>query len=101
MIRLILLLVCFVSAAFDAQLTRRRMDKYGPAVEFSSSARTYGVILGVLVPTVIIAGILVFLPSVAPLAFYTGMRLQMGLLQLKSVYLERKNPEAFGKIIGS
>lgn len=101
MIRLILLLICFISAAFDAQLTRRRMDKYGSAIELSSSARTYGVAVGVLVPVIIITGVLVFLPSIAPLAFYAGMRLQMGLLQLKSMYLERKNPDAFSKIINS
>ena len=73
--RLVLLLMCFGAGVYDYFNSKHLMSKYGSEEEKSSFAKKdmFNAIAG---PTVFVALLISALPTLLPLAFYTGMKVQ-------------------------
>jgi hypothetical protein len=88
----------FALATFDAWLTRKRINQYGPQVEGNSVIRDLAtnngsdiaVALGVLLPSVLITLLLAGYNMQVTLSILIGYRLRMFVNQYQSIQFEKE-----------
>ena len=102
-----LVVINFALAAFDAYLTRRRMNQYGIWAELNKTIQTLskylgietGVMLGTMIPVLAQTAIFYWLNWPIAFALLIGFRAQLFMVQLHSIQLEKKLTEQQKQII--
>src|SRR5487761_1195166 len=102
-----LVVINFALAAFDAYLTRRRMNQYGIWAELNKTIQTLskylgietGVMLGTMIPVLAQTAIFYWLNWPIAFALLIGFRFKLFIVQLHSIQLEKKLTEQQKQII--
>ena len=97
MLLFIFIAIIVLTSAFDAQITKRRLDQYGVAIELngligglaSKFGSSKAIAFGLIIPNVLAAALLAKF-SLIGLSFFAGMRAAFFFVQVASLMLEKE-----------